>query len=97
MKANVKVNLIIHLEDHDSPSLDTFIGDEAISLENARRRALSFPLALHVGGTTTVKGHEDAKFVLETLRTAIGRVFTQLSVDTLPPPAKAAPENGLHS
>ena len=80
MKANVKVNVILHLNEEGGVGLDT-LDPQGQQDEHTRRKNLSYPIALHLYGVTNVNGTEDAKNTAKTLSSAIARIFAQLNIE----------------
>lgn len=82
MKVSVKVNVVVHAEDFDSPPLDSLPEAERIRLD-ASRRLDSYPLSFHLGGISTVADREDELRLVKSIRSHIQKSLGLLSITEL--------------
>lgn len=105
MKAHVKVNLLVQLEDPDAPSLSSFGSGDAtdglVVKEGARRVALAYPITMQVAGERDVIDKPDALSLAQTIHTSIQKQLAMLSCRLVepalliekPPPSEPEPES----
>lgn len=82
MKVSLKVNVVMHVEDFDSPSLDELPESERIRLDASRRLA-SYPLSFNLGGVSTVADRDEARRLVKSIESHIQKSLGLLSIKEL--------------